>query len=344
MNGFRGLIGGLLGKSKNQNGDALFKSTLQHEARTFLANECAKSTGQHAELFAFLKETGGTAALEALQSKLRSQVSSICDHADAVRHSAEGRIPEARNPDGSLRVEVQNWAMALAGLKLTRSLDIEAAFEVNAPFEQLIHDRDFLIALVKKNEGDDGFGKGIVLTEYIDKSAPEMAYTLLLQKQFDRFEAELWLFVCLKAGNAEAGARFSKVADVTLRSSIAHWRAFCSGRARDRAALQALLEQMADPAPKTFQQFANWDAQLRSLFSDSTDSEVRQKAYKLWDALGETWVQSLVKNGNEAAAKKLEDMRSELKNGHKTVTEATELIDRGQAAEALAMLQKLGKL
>jgi hypothetical protein len=338
---FKSLVGSLFGQTNRKKADALFKSNLQFEAKNYLIDIWKQDTGEHIELLTFIKEAGGSGAVEALQNKLLSKVCSICDHADSIRHSPADRFPGAANPNSSLPIEVQNWAIALAALKLTRSLDIEVAFQVNIPFEEAILDPDFLLALVKKNEGDDGFGSNVALAEYIEKSAPEMAYMLLIQKQFDRFEANLWTFISLKAGNTQSLIRFAKVADIAMQSSISYWRAYCDSRDRDRATLQSLLEQMAGAASRTYQKYADWDRQLRSLFRDSTDVDVRRKAYQLWDALGKEWVRSLLNSDNETIAHEMMKLRATFKEEHKLVTDAKKLIDRGNSAEALVNLQKL---
>lgn len=188
-------------------------------------------TERHREYFAFLRETGTPEDIDRINQGLLARVSSICDHAYLVHTGQCPTLPDTPDSQGSLTKELQNWAIASAGMKLTRCLDIRAAIEVNGPLDEMVHDRDYLIAIVRKNAFDDGLGGTLDVAEYEGHSGPEIAWMLIWQAGRDMFEAEMWAQVAHLAGDRNFLQRFEQVGSAATRSSLEHWLLYVnSGR------------------------------------------------------------------------------------------------------------------
>jgi hypothetical protein len=137
-------------------------------------------------------------------------------------------LPDTLYVRGSLSKELQKFAIAAAGMKLSRCLDIRAAIEVNGPFAEMIHDREYLMAIVRKNASDDGLGGTMEVSEYGNHSGPEIAYMLIRQAGRDMFEAEMWAHVAYFAGDKDFLDRFEKVGATLATSSLQYWRGYVS--------------------------------------------------------------------------------------------------------------------
>ena len=93
----------------------------------------------------WLRESGASRDPEKFKQKLLDQVNAICDHAWSVHTGQSPTLPNTFDSAGSLTGELQKWAIAQAASRLTRSLDIRAALEVNGPFDNLIQDRKSVV-------------------------------------------------------------------------------------------------------------------------------------------------------------------------------------------------------
>jgi hypothetical protein len=108
----------------------------------------------------------------------------------------------------------------------------------------------------------------------------------------------------------------------------------------DRATLtEVLLEIRAldkkEDARVTIEQTKDWDRRLRELFRCSEDPNVREDAFKLWEALIETWVQGLRAQGKVDVAETWEKAANKLKESHRQVTWAKEFIKQPDWIERL---------
>ena len=174
----------------------------------------------HAALLA----EAGAGSIEEVTLKLLDQVTAICDHVWSVHTGQSPTLPNTADSGGSLWKELQKWAIAQAAFRLTRSLDIRAALEVNGPFEKLARDREYLMAIVQKNSSEDAFGRKVDLAEYHAHAGPEIAYKLVLKAQRDMFEADMWAQVASLAGDRDFLARFSTAGAKTFQDSLDYWR------------------------------------------------------------------------------------------------------------------------
>ncbi len=169
------------------------------------------------------KGTGAVVDEEKIRARLLKQVDEICDHAWAVHVGMFATLPNTPDSGGSLSKELQKWAVAQAALRLTRSLDIRAAMQVRGRFEEVAEDRDYLLAIAQKNASDDGFGKSSAM-EYKGRSAPEIAYKLIINAQRDLSEARMWAEVASLAGDADFIMRFEDAGSKTFQESLQYWR------------------------------------------------------------------------------------------------------------------------
>jgi hypothetical protein len=173
---------------------------------------------------AWLRASGASRDPEKFNKKLLDQVNAICDHAWSVHTGQSPTLPNTLDSGGSLTQELQKWAIAQAASRLTRSLDIRAALEVNGPFENLIQDREYLLAIVDKHSSNEVFDKQIGLTAIETLPEPEIAWTLVLQAQRDSLEADLWARVATLAGDTDFPARFEDAGAKSFQDSIQDWR------------------------------------------------------------------------------------------------------------------------
>ena len=98
----------------------------------------------------WLRESGASSDPEKFRQKLLDQVNAICDHAWSVHIGQFPTLPNMPDSQGSLTKELQKWAIAQAASRVTRCLDIRAAIQVNGPFENVIQDPEYLLAIVGK--------------------------------------------------------------------------------------------------------------------------------------------------------------------------------------------------
>jgi hypothetical protein len=185
-------------------------------------------TERHKEHVSFLRELGTPEDIEKINQGLLARVDSVCDHAYLVHLGQCPTLPDTPDSHGSLSKELQKWAIASAGMKLTRCLDIRAAMEVNGPFAQMMHDREYLLAIVGKNASDDGLGGKMEVAEYVSHSGPEIAYMLIRQAGRDMFEADMWAHVAHCAGDRDFLRRFEEVGSTAAISSLQYWRGYVS--------------------------------------------------------------------------------------------------------------------
>ncbi len=185
-------------------------------------------TERHKEHISFLRETGTPEDIEKINQGLLARVDSVCDHAYLVHIGQSPTLPDTPDARGSLPKELQKWAIASAGMKLTRCLDIRAAMEVNGPFAEMIRNREYLMAIVRKNASDDGLGGKMEVSDYESHSEPEIAYMLIRQAGRDMFEAEMWAHVASFAGDQDFLDRFEKVGSTLATSSLQYWRGYVS--------------------------------------------------------------------------------------------------------------------
>jgi len=82
----------------------------------------------------------------------------------------------------------------------------------------------------------------------------------------------------------------------------------------DRAILRQMAKELCDRSkPLTTEDITELDRKLRALFSCSPDPKVRKDAFKLWEALHETWIQGLRSQGKTELADEWERLTSDLK-------------------------------
>lgn len=150
-------VGTLLAKAEFE----AIKSVLEARLTDRLREMVSHPSDKYADYVSLLKEHGDTDSIETIRRHQVSAVMSLCDHAYSMHLSAAPlKIPEAPDPNGSFLKELQNWAVAASGMGMVRALDIRAALDVYKPFERMIEDQDYLMAIVKKNAGDHGTGIG----------------------------------------------------------------------------------------------------------------------------------------------------------------------------------------
>ena len=185
-------------------------------------------TDRQKEHIGFLREYGASEDIAKIHRGLLGRVDSLCDHAYLVHIGESPTLPDTPDARGSLSREVQKWAIAAAGISSTRCLDIRAAMEVNRPFEDLMHNREYLMAIVRRNASEDGFGGKMEVSEYESRSGPEIAYMLIRQAGRDMFEAEMWARVAFFAGDQDFLNRFENAASVIAKSSLEYWLGYLS--------------------------------------------------------------------------------------------------------------------
>ena len=184
-----------------------------------------------------LGEANGSASTDKVRQKLLDQVNTICDQAWSVHIGESPTLPNTPDSEGSLPKEIQKWAIAQAVFRLTRSLDIRAAMEVCGPFEKLVQNREYLIAVGEKNSSEDSFGRKVDVAEYESHSGPEIAYKLILRAQRDMFEADLWARVASLAGDPDFLDRFAGGGAKVFEDSLEYWRGYTSRPRDERAPL-----------------------------------------------------------------------------------------------------------
>lgn len=180
---------------------------------------------KHHEFVKFLKEHGSADDVEKYRRGLLFQVMPLCKHAQSI-HLSPSPIHTPGTPDsnGSLPKEIQKWAIMAAGIKINRALDIRAAMEVYKPFERMIQNRDYLLAIVKKNAGEDGTPTGNVnIAEFEGATGPEIAYRLITRANQDMFESEMWAYIAHYAGDEEFLNRYEEVGRTFALGSLEYW-------------------------------------------------------------------------------------------------------------------------
>ncbi|MFP5228916.1 MAG: hypothetical protein ACLGXA_14955 [Acidobacteriota bacterium] len=184
---------------------------------------------------ALFTETGDTLTPEEARQKLLDQVDAICDQVWSVCTGDSPTLPNSPDSGGSFENELRKWAVAQAAFRLSRSLDIRAAMEVNGPFERVAHDREYLMAVVLKNSSEDAFGRKVDLAEYDAHPGPEIAYRLILRAQREMFEADMWVHVATLAGDSDFTARFSSRGAKAYQDSREYWSGYANRLREDRA-------------------------------------------------------------------------------------------------------------
>jgi hypothetical protein len=187
---------------------------------------------KYADYVNLLKEHGDTDSIETIRRHQVSAVMSLCDHAYSMHLSAAPlKIPEAPDPNGSFLKELQNWAVAASGMGMVRALDIRTALDVYKPFERMLEDQDYLMAIVKKNAGDHGTGIGKMdMAEYTGLVGPKTAYLLMIQASKDMFESEMWAYVAHYAGDEGFLNRYERAAATAGKESLDYWSKELLGR------------------------------------------------------------------------------------------------------------------
>jgi hypothetical protein len=245
----------------------------------------------------FLKEYPDK--LQKYRKILLDQVESACRLAYSVHLS---------NPERPLMRDCQLSASVLAGMKLARALDIRAAMELKEPLDWE-KDKEYLLQIVKKNEGDDGTSTGVLAaSSYESASGPVIGYQLYLQAEHDWFEAEMWAYVAYYAGDDNALKWFEDAMPRVAKLSVEYWQKHIASIWEDQKRLRDLVDVIAKTDCASYGDFIVWDKELRSLFRDSKSAEISDKAYGLWDALGETIVTGLRNDGKPDLAKEAEDL------------------------------------
>ncbi|MGO8983943.1 MAG: hypothetical protein ACLQFM_04075 [Terriglobales bacterium] len=161
----------------------------------------------------FLKEHPDN--LRKYRKILLDQVESACRLAYSVHLS---------NPERPLMRDCQLSAIALAGMKLERSLSVRAAMELKEPLDWE-RDKEYLLQVVKKNEGEDGTSTGVLAaSSYESASGPVIGYQLYLQAEHDWFEAEMWVHVAYYAGDDNALKWFEEAMPRVAKLSVEYWQ------------------------------------------------------------------------------------------------------------------------
>ena len=118
----------------------------------------------------------------------------------------------------------KDGSIGSALMRVCRALDIRAAIEVNKPIEHLVNDRNYLLAIVRKNAGDDGTSIGKMdASDYETAAGPEIAFKLMLQASKDMFESEMWAYVARYAGDGDVLTRYETASLTAARSSVEYW-------------------------------------------------------------------------------------------------------------------------
>jgi hypothetical protein len=218
------------GKEPAQESDEqeALKAQIGKELSGWLRSMSTEPTERHKEHISFLREMGTPEDIEKINQGLLARVDSVCDHAHLVHMGRCPTLPDTPDSHSSLSKELQKWAIASAGMKLTRCLDIRAAMEANGPFAKMMHDREYLLAIVGKNASDDGLGGKMEVAEYESHSGPEIAYMLIRQAGRDMFEADMWAHVAHCAGDRDFLRRFEEVGSTAAISSLQYWRGYVS--------------------------------------------------------------------------------------------------------------------
>jgi hypothetical protein len=182
-----------------------------------------------------LGEANGSPGTDKVRQKLLDQVNTICEQAWSVHIGESPTLPNTPDSEGSLAKEIQKWAIAQAVFRLTRSLDIRAALEVRGPFEKVAEDREYLMAVGRKNSSEDAFGRKVDVAEYESHSGPEIAYKLIVRAKRDMFEADMWARVASLAGDTEFPDRFAGGGAKVFEDSLEYWRGYVSRLRHERA-------------------------------------------------------------------------------------------------------------
>jgi hypothetical protein len=209
------------------------KAQIGRELSAWLRSMSNNPTDRHKEHISFLREMGTPEDIEKINQGLLARVNSVCDHAYRVHIGECPTLPDTPDSQGSLSNELQKRAIASAGMKLTRCLDIRAAMEVNGAFIDMVHDREYLLAIVRKNASDDGLGGKMEIAEYESHSGPEIAYMLIRQAGRDMFEADMWAHGAHSAGDCGFLERFEEVGSTAAASSLQYWRGYV-GRMKEQ--------------------------------------------------------------------------------------------------------------
>lgn len=204
------------------------KAQIGEDLSGWLRSMSTEPTERHKDHISFLREMGTPEDIEKINQGLLARVDSVCDHAYLVHMGQCPTLPDTPDSRGSLSKELQKWAIASAGMKLTRCLDIRAAMEVDGPFAKMMHDREYLLAIVGKNASDDGLGGKMEVAEHESHSGPEIAYMLIRQAGEDMFEADMWAHVAHSAGDRDFLRRFEEVGSTAAISSLQYWRGYVS--------------------------------------------------------------------------------------------------------------------
>lgn len=161
----------------------------------------------------FLKEN--PANLVKYRRILLDQVEAACRHSYSVHLS---------NPERSLMRDCQSFASVLTGVKLARALDIRAGMAVKEPLDWE-KDRKYLLQIVEKNAGEDGTSTGVLAaSSYDSATGPVIGYQLILQGEHDWFEAEMWAYVGLYAGDKDALKSFEEAMPRVAELSVEFWQ------------------------------------------------------------------------------------------------------------------------
>jgi hypothetical protein len=174
---------------------------------------------------------------------LLDQVESACRLAYSVHLSS---------PERPLMRDCQLSATLLAGVKLARALDISAAMELKQPLDWE-KDKEYLLQVVKKNEGEDGTSTGVLAaSSYESASGPVIGYQLYLQAEHDWFEAEMWAYVAHYAGDDNALEWFEEAMPRVAKLSVEYWQRYIAETSKSstltRAADQPVGEPVEEPS------------------------------------------------------------------------------------------------
>jgi hypothetical protein len=171
-------------------------------------------------------------------SKYKSYVDFLKEHPDNLRKYRTILLDQVESacrltysvhlshPERPLMRDCQLSALALAGMKLERSLNVRAAMELKEPLDWE-RDREYLLQVVKKNEGQDGTSTGVLTaSSYESASGPVIGYQLYLQAEHDWFEAEMWAYVAYYAGDSDALKWFEEAMQRAAKISVEYWQHF----------------------------------------------------------------------------------------------------------------------
>jgi hypothetical protein len=172
-----------------------FKATLASRVNGHLREMLANPNDRTEEYVKQLKGRGD-AAIENICRHHVSAVMSTCDQAYLLHLSpSPTNLSGATNSNGSFSKDLHDLFVTASTRVVIRAYDIRLAMHVYKPYEQLIEDKDYLLAIVRKNAGDPGMGIWKMdMEEYWGRSGPEISYMLTVQHNKDHFEAEVWAF------------------------------------------------------------------------------------------------------------------------------------------------------